>query len=104
MTGPVPTEAEVNGLYRERAHLLAFLAAAADNSYLAYSDPNEAWPVLTIEDETGQMCWHINPEDLDLFERIASVNRKIEPPKWDGHSNEVKYNRLQRLAGIWGAQ
>lgn len=91
-------------VYRERAHLLALLAAVAgrSNAWIAYSDPAEPdWPVLTIVDETGQMCWHLAPSDLDLFD-VRHV-QLASPPAWDGHSTEEKYERLRRLIGTVGA-
>ena len=94
---PQPTKADMDSAYRERAHLLAYLAATTPVAVLAYSDPAEAWPVLTVNTVAGQMCWHINPDDLDLFEHVRRTDSQVT---WDGHSTAEKYERLQRLVQI----
>lgn len=86
---------ERDGAYRERAQLLAYLAAAHE-SHIGYTDPDvPTWPVLTIEAPTGQMCWHINPADLDLFGHVPQVDPVAIG--WDGHTTEEKYERLAAL-------
>lgn len=96
-------DADLNGAYRERAHLLADIAARHP-SHLAYSDSDvPTWPVLTIEPDTGQMCWHINPDDLDLFEHVTWGDAFAIG--WDGHTTEEKYQRLRALtAAASGAE
>jgi hypothetical protein len=89
---PQPTKADMSALYRERAHLLAYLAAAFPTAFLAYSDPNDPWPVLTVETIDGQMCWHINPADLDLFPHVRWAPDEAH---WDGHGTAEKYDRLR---------
>ena len=87
--------AERDGVYRERAHLLAHLAATHP-SHLGYTDPDiPTWPVLTVETPTGQMCWHINPTDLDLFGHVTWADPVAIG--WDGHTTEEKYQRLREL-------
>jgi hypothetical protein len=86
---------ERDGAYRERAQLLAYLAAAHE-SHIGYTDPDvPTWPVLTVEAPTGQMCWHINPADLDLFGHVPQVDPVAIG--WDGHTTEEKYQRLAAL-------
>jgi hypothetical protein len=90
------------GVYRERAHLLAHLAAIYPSHF--QSDPAEPdWPVLFISLPTGQACWHIAPDDLDLFPHVAPGG-----DTWDGHTTELKYRRLDhatriKAAGQWVA-
>lgn len=81
---------ELRNVYRERAHLLAFLAAITPAS-IGETDPDTpGWPVLTLDGgENGQMSWHIAPDDADLFHHVP----KGDVP-WDGHSTEEKYQRL----------
>lgn len=89
-------------VYRERAHLLAHLAACYPSHF--QSDPVEPdWPVLFVNLPTGQACWHINPEDMDLFPHIGNNSKP-----WDGHTADVKYQRLDdatvlKAENVWWA-
>jgi len=89
-------------VYRERDLLLAHVAATYHSHF--QTDPNEPdWPVLFISLPTGQACWHIAPDDLDLFPHVAAGG-----DTWDGHTTEVKYQRLDhatriKAAGSWVA-
>lgn len=83
-------------LYRERAHLVAYLAAVYP-SHVGYTDGRELdWVVATIRTPTGQMCWHISPDDMDLFDRVPWVS-PTWAMRWDGHTTEEKYQRLREL-------
>jgi hypothetical protein len=84
-------------VYRERAHLIAHLAAMYPSAI--GTDPAEPdWPVVYIALPTGQVSWHIDKSDMDLFAAIPVGTA----PAWDGHSTEEKHRRLdewtQRLA------
>ena len=84
-------------IYRERAHLVANLAAQYP-SVLAHSDPDEPdWPVLTLDTPAGQLTWHINASDVDLFGRVPVVDAADPRAAWDGHTTEEKYARLRAL-------
>jgi len=87
-------------IYRERAHLVAYLAAMWP-SYIGHTDPNEPdWEVVTIDTDHGQMTWHISKEDSDLFghvDRTSYVDWGSHSWRWDGHSTEEKYERLKAL-------
>lgn len=86
----------MNDLYRERAHLVALLAAIFP-SVISYNDPKEpSWPVIYIDTVEGQLSWHICPDDMDLFKhvRVESDTNKII---WDGHTTEEKYARIVEL-------
>jgi hypothetical protein len=88
-------EVERDGAYRERAHLVALLAALHP-SHIGYTDPAAIdWLVVTIETPTGQMSWHIAERDRDLFEHVRLVPAVHNV--WDGHTTEEKYARLRRL-------
>lgn len=87
----------VDQVYSERAALVAYLAAAYDSCFIR--DENEPdWPVVLISLPTGQVSWHISPEDVKLFPHV----KFDDSAKWDGHSTEEKYRRLneftQRIA------
>lgn len=81
-------------IYRERAHLVAYLASRY-TSYLAR--PQDAEPGFTfcvyVESPEGQLSWHIADSDLDLFTGIPEQH----DARWDGHTTEEKYERLRAL-------
>ncbi|NUQ98289.1 MAG: hypothetical protein HOY79_17655 [Streptomyces sp.] len=86
----------LNAAYRERAHLVALLATWYP-SHIGHTDPNAPdWAVLTVELPTGQACWHIAPDDMDLFAHVMPTPRYARG--WDGHSAEEKYQRIDALA------
>lgn len=84
---------DVNALqivYRERHHLIAHLAASHPSILVYRADPDAPdWPVIFITLPTGQVSWHINPADIDLFAHVT-----VGTGTWDGHSTEEKYARL----------
>lgn len=83
-----------DSVYRERQHLVANLASRFP-SCLVNTPPDEdgvVWPVVYITLPTGQVSWHISPSDLDLFKHVAYGDEK-----WDGHTTEEKYRRLDAL-------
>lgn len=54
-------------------------------------DTERQWPVLFIETPCGQLSWHVpvsevNPEDWPVFRGV-----------WDGHTVEVKRERIEKL-------
>ncbi|WP_097933350.1 MULTISPECIES: WDGH domain-containing protein [unclassified Streptomyces] len=82
-------------VYRERAHLVALLAALHP-SYIGHTDPTAPdWAVVIIETPAGQMSWHIAPRDMDLFTHVQPVNRICRG--WDGHTTDEKYQRMRDL-------
>lgn len=84
-----------DAVYRERAHLLAHLAAIYPAHF--QTDPQAPdWPILHLELPTGQARWYIAPEDLDLFPHVTAG----EEQEWDGHTNEIKYQRLDDATRI----
>lgn len=95
-------EAMAREIYRERAHLLALLAAVAMTDglpvHIGNADPQEPdWPVLTFELPTGQASWHIAPDDVELFRHVRATTDADRP--WDGHSTAEKYERVRALVG-----
>jgi hypothetical protein len=77
-------------IYRERAYLIAHLATLHPSVLVEGADPAEPdWPVIYITLPTGQVSWHLSPDDTDLFGHVprgAAV--------WDGHDTAEKYRRL----------
>lgn len=86
----------MDSVYRERAHLVAHLAAVYPSALVPGADPSEpAWPVVFIELPTGQLSWHVSPDDVDLFAHVDTYGKDTPGrPEWDGHSTEEKYGRL----------
>lgn len=92
---------ERDAAYRGRAELIALLASIFPSQMHADADPNTPdWPVLYLDTPEGQLSWHINPADLDLFdtERYAAAEDDGARTEWDGHDNAEKSRRLRRLA------
>lgn len=79
-------------VYRERAHLVAHLAALYP-SRIGVDPAEPDWPVVYVETEAGQLSWHIAAADLPLFAHVP----RVDSAKWDGHSTEQKYARLDNL-------
>jgi hypothetical protein len=80
-------------VYRERHHLAAFLAAAYPSVMVLNADPDEPdWPVLFVSLPTGQVSWHIAPDDMDLFEHVP-----VGTAEWDRHDVMEKYQRLDAM-------
>lgn len=82
----------MDSVYRERAHLVAHLAALYPSAFGV--DPAEPdWAVLYVQTPEGQLSWHISSDDMDLFPHVSPVHHVT----WDGHTTEEKYARLDAL-------
>lgn len=91
-------ETERDGAYRERAQLLAWLAALHPAVRTLAPDVTEpGWQILYLNPTTGgQMSWHIAPQDIELFEHVEYVPAGSGDQRalWDGHTTEQKYDRI----------
>lgn len=84
----------LNAAYRERAHLVALLAAQYPAELR--EDPEDEdgqWSIVYIDLPTGQASWHIHPRDMDLFPHVKFGT----DAEWDGHSTDEKYRRIDEL-------
>lgn len=81
-----------DSVYRERAHLVAHLAAVYP-SIIGHDPAEPDWFVVYVKTVQGQLSWHISPDDMDLFEHVPHGSTIT----WDGHSTEEKYARLEAL-------
>jgi hypothetical protein len=79
----------LRAVYTERARLVAFLAACYGFTRALDMDDDE-YQIVYVSTPAGQMSWHIHVDDLDLFPDAP----KDEYAEWDGHTTEVKYERL----------
>lgn len=91
--GQVEPEPEIWNPYRERAALVAHLAAIYPAA-IAYNDPAEPdWPVIYVTTPHGQLSWHLSEKDGDLFPHVPLIEGDAAPT-WDGHTTAEKYERL----------
>lgn len=88
--------------YTERARLVAHLAAGYPSVLVYGADPDEPdWPVVFVILPTGQVSWHVAPDDIPLFEHVDVEHAVMATaPKWDGHSTDEKYQRLADHAAL----
>lgn len=92
-------EAERDGAYRERAHLVALLAAMTDNAVIAPApDVDEpGWQIAYLQLGGWQASWHISPRDADLFKNVEHVPADDPRAQWDGHTTAEKYAHIATL-------
>ncbi|MFF5670288.1 hypothetical protein ACFY8S_09145 [Streptomyces hygroscopicus] len=91
-------EAERDQAYRERAHLLAWIAALHPaNAVITPADDIEepGWQLLYLLVGGWQMSWHIAPRDAELFAHVEHVDPTDPRAQWDGHSTNEKYERIR---------
>ncbi|MEU0332192.1 hypothetical protein [Streptomyces sp. NPDC006193] len=91
-------ERERDAAYRERAQLLAWLAALHPSSAVitpAADVDEDGWQLLYLVAGGWQMSWHIHPADAGLFRHVTAVSPGDPRARWDGHDTEQKYKRLR---------
>lgn len=87
---------EKNNAYTERNRLVALLSKVFP-SELGRHDPQDlTWEkdwfnIVYVNLPTGQCSWHIHDSELYLFSHLK-LNLNV---KWDGHSTEEKYKRIE---------
>lgn len=92
-------EEERDGAYRERAQLLAWLAAEAPAVIAPALDLDEpGWWIVYVNTTAGQLSWHISPRDAGLFTHVERVEPDDPRARWDGHTTAEKYDRIRALA------
>lgn len=92
--------AQQRATYRERAHLVAVLAAHHP-AVIVPAEPE--MPVLYLHTPVGQISWHLAPADLDLFEHVHQAPNRTTV-RWDGHTKQEALQRLRYLAGVVAAR
>lgn len=100
------TEYNLGIVYRERAHLVAALAAHYPAVIADAPDVDEpGWKIVYLTLPTGQCSWHLAPSDLDLFAHVEAVDATDQRAHWDQHTTDEKYRRIRantaQLAGGW---
>ncbi|MEX3206050.1 hypothetical protein [Streptomyces acidiscabies] len=88
--------AERDGAYRERAHLIALLAAMTDGAVITTAPDidEDGWTLLYLNLGGRQASWHISPRDHDLFAHVERVGPDDPRAQWDRHTTEQKYARI----------
>ncbi len=85
--------AQRDGAYRERAHLVALLAAMTESAVIAPAPDVEepGWQIAYLRIGGRQASWHISPRDAGLFAHAERVEPDDPRAQWDGHTTEEKY-------------
>lgn len=92
-------ENQRNAVYRERAHLVAALAAHYPAEM--HEDPDdEDWAIIYVKLPTGQASWHLSPQDQDLFPHIKYGGTF----EWDEHTTDEKYRRIREHTAQFSAE
>lgn len=87
---------QVGAVYTERARLVAFLAACYESAQYLDQDDDE-YRLLYVKTPAGQMSWHVRGDDAETL--LGHVpHGEDDDPGWDGHTTEVKYQRLAEMA------
>lgn len=89
---------QLDNAYRERAHLLAWLAALHPAVIAPAPDTDEPdWQILYLHSSAHgwQMTWHIHPRDAELFTDVEHVPADDPRAQWDGHTTDAKYRRIR---------
>ncbi|MBL1108017.1 hypothetical protein JK361_26090 [Streptomyces sp. 5-8] len=90
---------ERDAAYRERAQLLAWLAALHPATTVitpaADIDGEDGWQLLYLVAGGWQMSWHIHPDDVELFRHVTVVDPADLRAQWDGHETGQKYERIR---------
>ncbi|MGI5196545.1 hypothetical protein ACQEVY_23335 [Streptomyces sp. CA-288835] len=91
---------ERDAAYRERAHLLAWLAALHPASAVITPasdvDDEDGWQLLYLVAGGWQMSWHIAPDDAHLFKHVTAVEPTDPRAQWNGHGTDEKYLRIRQ--------
>ncbi|MFE0727911.1 hypothetical protein ACFW2X_06605 [Streptomyces antibioticus] len=91
-------EKQLDHTYRERAQLLAWIAALHPATAVITASPDvdeDGWQLLYVVAGGWQMSWHIHPRDRDLFRHVTVVDVTDRRAQWDGHGTVQKYERIR---------
>ncbi|MGR7003434.1 hypothetical protein ACU686_44760 [Yinghuangia aomiensis] len=84
--------ADVDALYRERAHLVAFLAATNPAVLVENAPDAPGWAIVYVTVGPWQMTWHIAPADLDSVppRRTRPRGRPPRPMGRTLHNRQIR--------------
>ena len=104
--GPELSSTALDAAYRERAHLVALLAALNPSVIVPARDVEEpGWTIVYVYlhgDREQQLSWHIHPRDAGLFQHVQRVDLGDERATWDGHTTDAKYERIRAATAALG--
>lgn len=63
---------------------------------ISEEDDAEEWPIvcITLPKDFGQVSWHVPKSDFSMFGKDELLPY---PQKWDRHTTEVKYERIDNF-------
>jgi hypothetical protein len=87
-----------DGAYDERNRLVAALSRVFPSSLERHPEVDKTWEddwrwIVFVDLPTGQASWHIHDSHLPLFSHLP----RHQGREWDGHSTELKYQRLEQF-------
>ncbi len=88
--------------YSERNKLLALICKMAIGlgwkveRWIDEEEDDEWQNIVVVYLPTGQASWHIHSSELVCFEWIG-----LSPNKWDGHTIQEKYERVDKVPQIF---
>lgn len=88
--------------YRERNMIVAALSRLYPSYLAKHPDSDESWErdwmtIVFVETPEGQLSWHMHDSDVPLFAHL-----QWDANRWDGHSTDEKYARLEKLRAEGG--
>jgi hypothetical protein len=96
--------AQKDAAYSERNHLVALLAALADDrgwrvGTAMHPEADASWDadwrtIVFIDSPCGQLSWHLHDSERRLVSALPAY-----AGTWDGHTTEQKYQRVRALLG-----
>jgi len=92
---------KINKAYWERNQLVCALSKVFP-SFISEQDPDmqgydkDFKYVCYIELPTGQVSWHLMNTEIEYFSHLE-IKKDVLSNFWDGHSDELKYERLKNL-------
>lgn len=83
--------------YTERDQLVCALSKVFPAHLCRHPEEDTEWEddwrwIVCVHLPTGQATWHIHDSERDWFDHLS-----VQPNHWDGHTTEMKYQRLSRI-------
>ncbi|MFI1386658.1 hypothetical protein [Embleya sp. NPDC020886] len=94
---PDAIETALRPVYRERAELVAELAARWPAVLVNPAPDLPAYAIVHIHTAAGSITRHIHRDDLDLLAHVRRVGPGHPLAQWDGHTSAEGYARLRAL-------
>lgn len=90
-------EDQKDAAYEERNRLVAALTKRFPAYLARHPEYDESWEddwrwIVFVDLPTGQVSWHIHDSERHRFAHL-----RVDANRWDGHTTEEKYQRLEAL-------